>query len=177
MTKTGWIVALVVLLAIAGIGTAAYIGMKGQATPLETEQSGNTVPTPTNTAEGQPDSVMDASVSVGATAGTPAVTTVTYTDAGFSPKEVSVAVGGTVRFVNTSTHGMWVGSDDHPGHTKYDGTSTKEHCAEGKNTNGTFDACTALAPGAVYNFTFTKAGSFAYHNHTKSADGGTVVVK
>ena len=177
MTKTGWIVALVVLLAIAGIGTAAYIGMKGQAAPLDTEQSTDTIPAPVDSTEGQPDSGMDASVSVDATVGTPAVTTVTYTDAGFSPEEVSVAMGGTVRFVNTSTHGMWVGSDDHPTHTKYDGTSTKEHCVAGKNTTGTFDACTALAPGTVYNFTFTKTGTFAYHNHTTSAHGGTVIVK
>jgi plastocyanin len=166
MTKTGWIVAIIVLLAAAGIGFAAYVGIKGTTPEPETIPEILMV---------DPEAQANTGASVESVPGTE--TAITYTDTGFSPKSVEVATGSTVRFVNTSTHGMWVGVDDHPSHTKYDGTSTKEHCAEGVNTNGTFDSCVAMAPGTVYNFTFTKAGTFVYHNHTKSADTGTVIVK
>lgn len=103
----------------------------------------------------------------------PAATVVTYTDAGFSPKTVTVPVGTTVRFVNNSTRSMWVGSDDHPAHTKYDGTTLRDHCA----SKTSFDQCAGEPAGTSYEFTFTKAGSFGYHNHTRANDGGTVVVQ
>ncbi|MEK7100985.1 MAG: hypothetical protein AAB921_02700, partial [Patescibacteria group bacterium] len=85
--------------------------------------------------------------------------------------------GDAVQFINKSTHTMWVGVDDHPTHTEYDGTSTKEHCAAGKNLNGSFDQCIGSAPGTTYTYTFTKTGTFNYHNHTASKDSGSVVVE
>lgn len=103
--------------------------------------------------------------------------TVTYTDTGFSPASTEIAVGDTVRFVNESTTEMWVGADEHPTHTSYDGTSTREHCADGKSTGGAFDQCARSAKGTSWSYTFTKAGSFDYHNHARSADGGTIVVR
>lgn len=103
--------------------------------------------------------------------------TVTYTDAGFSPKSVNIAVGDTVRFVNNSGTAMWVGVDEHPTHTSYDGTTTRDHCADGVNTNGSFDQCARSEAGASWSYTFTKAGSFDYHNHTRAADGGTIIVQ
>jgi plastocyanin len=45
------------------------------------------------------------------------VTTVRYTDDGYSPKSVEVAVGSTVMFINDSTQAMWTASDPHPVHT------------------------------------------------------------
>ena len=105
------------------------------------------------------------------------VTTVTLTDAGFSPAIVTVSLGETVRFVNASSRGMWVGSDDHPTHTEYDGTSTREHCADGAATNGTFDQCTASPTQSRYEYTFRKTGIFGYHNHVGASSVGTVIVK
>lgn len=109
---------------------------------------------------------------------TPAENTaiVTYTDGGFSPATISVKVGDTVRFVNNSGSGMWVASDAHPTHTEYDGSSTSEHCANGVNTAGSFDACRQIAPGESYEFTFAKVGTFTYHNHARANHGGTVTV-
>lgn len=106
-----------------------------------------------------------------------AVTVVTLTDAGFTPSTVTVAVGDTVRFVNDSSRGMWVGADEHPTHTEYDGTSTREHCVNGTAVGGTFDQCAATARGSSYEFTFTKAGTFGYHNHTGASSVGTVIVR
>ncbi|MBU2103664.1 hypothetical protein KKD81_02575 [Patescibacteria group bacterium] len=105
------------------------------------------------------------------------VSLVSYTDSGFSPQTVTVSVGDTVRFTNTSSTGMWVGVDEHPTHTEYDGTSTKEHCVDGSAIGGTFDACRPYTSGESYEFTFTRAGTFEYHNHVGSSKTGTVIVR
>ncbi len=170
MTKIGWIVAVILALLVAGAGAAAYFTMNNQAAPVAETPTEESVEE--NTAPSQ-----DATASVEVTAGAQTTTTVTYTDAGFSPAKVFIQNGNAVQFVNNSTRTMWVGVDDHPGHTKYDGTSTKEHCASGKNLNGSFDQCVASAPGTTYTFTFTKSGTFGYHNHTASKDVGSVVVE
>jgi len=101
------------------------------------------------------------------------VTTVTYSDQGFSPAQLTVAVGETVRFVNSSSREMWVGVDDHPTHTKYDGTSRSEHCPG----TSAFDQCARSGPGTSWDYTFTKAGTFGYHNHAGASDVGTIIVE
>lgn len=98
--------------------------------------------------------------------------TVTYTEDGFSPQTVEVSQGDTVQFVNESENDMWVGSDQHPTHTQYDGTSLREHCPEGSDE--AFDQC---ENGDEYSFTFEKTGSWSYHNHSRASDGGTVIVQ
>lgn len=171
MTKIGWIVAIVLALLLAGVGAGVYFMMSNQAAPVAE------TPTlmPPVDESGMP--AQDATASVEVTAGAQTTTTVTYTDAGFAPAKVFIKNGDAVQFVNKSTHTMWVGVDDHPSHTKYDGTSTKEHCAAGKNLNGSFDQCVGSSPGTTYTYTFTKTGTFDYHNHTASKDGGSVVVE
>jgi len=107
----------------------------------------------------------------------PETVTVTYTDEGFSPSVVTVASGDMVRFMNQSSGDLWVGADEHPTHTSYDGTSTRDHCADGVNTTGSFDQCTRIAPGTSWSYIFTRTGSFDYHNHARATHGGTVVVE
>jgi plastocyanin len=69
---------------------------------------------------------------------------------------------------------MWVGSNNHPTHTKYDGSSTREHCENGEPVNkSVFDQCSS---GEMYSFTFEKTGEFGYHNHLGAQDSGTVEV-
>lgn len=100
--------------------------------------------------------------------------TVTYTDQGFSPKSVTVPAGTTVTFVNQSTGGLWVASAMHPSHAAYSGTSASQHCPD---TTGTaFDECAAVALGSSYSFTFTKVGSWKYHNHVQATDFGAITV-
>lgn len=147
---------VIVLIVIAVLGVGAYIVLGGAAdveealAPTTEQQNTTETPTPTQGA-----------------------TVVTYTDTGFSPASVTVSVGDTVRFVNSGTRDMWVGADEHPTHTEYDGTSKDEHCP---NTTGAFDQCARSGPGTSWEFTFTKAGSFGYHNHAESDHVGTVVV-
>src|SRR5258708_2061143 len=62
--------------------------------------------------------------------------TITYTNAGFLPKSVSVAAGTQITWVNKSSGGMWVASNPHPIHNGYDGTTVSEHCVSGAPTSG-----------------------------------------
>ncbi|MDB5245034.1 MAG: hypothetical protein JWN90_139 [Parcubacteria group bacterium] len=102
---------------------------------------------------------------------------ISYTDSGFSPANVTIAEGTTVTWSNTSSRPMWIASGNHPNHTVYDGTSTNQHCVSGAPTSATvFDECAAIPSGGSYSFTFTKAGSWSYHNHVHASDMGTVVV-
>lgn len=106
----------------------------------------------------------------------PDTTTITYTDEGFSPVSVTVNAGDTVRFMNNSSGDFWVATDEHPTHTNYDGTATRDHCADGVNTNNSFDQCVRSAPNTSWSYTFEKAGSFDYHNHARAGHGGMIVV-
>lgn len=110
-----------------------------------------------------------------ATTSTTAATnpTVVYSAGGFSPKSISVAVGTTVTFVNQGGDEMWIASDPHPTHQGYDGTTKNQHCAAGYTGSIPLDQCSA---GVSYNFTFTKVGTWGYHNHGSAGDKGTVIV-
>lgn len=82
---------------------------------------------------------------------------VEFSGTGFLPATVTVKKGTTVKFVNKSSTTMWVASAVHPTHQLLPG----------------FDQ---LATGDSYSYTFTKIGSWAYHNHRPLVSGGTVVV-
>lgn len=151
-TKALWIILIIALVAIG-----AWLAFEGK----DATESTNEMNTPTETSPTGTDATDAKTV------------TVTYTDSGFSPQTLTVSTGDTVRFVNQSSHGMWVGADEHPTHTEYDGTSRNEHCPDG----GSFDQCVSAGAGGIYEFTFTKPGTFGYHNHVRAADSGTVVVE
>ena len=164
MTKTDWtILGIIILVIAAGAGALAYF-----SAPAPSGEGAAALPMASST-----EGIGDAS----GPAGESATVTVTYGDSGFNPASISIAAGDTVRFVNNSSHGMWVASDEHPTHTEYDGTNTREHCANGAATSGTFDQCAATEAGSTYSFTFPKAGTFEYHNHARASDAGTIVVK
>ena len=86
---------------------------------------------------------------------------VTYSDTGFSPTSLSVKVGDTVTFQNESSKDMWVASAPHPTHTAYP----------------EFDAKADTTAGGSYMFTFTKAGTWKYHNHLNPSMTGTIIVQ
>jgi hypothetical protein len=99
--------------------------------------------------------------------------TVTYTDSGFTPKTINVALGTRVTFVNKSTLGMWIASAPHPTHQGYDGTTEAVHCAVGYAGPAPFDEC---SNGTTFSFTFGKVGTWPYHNHNSPTDFGMVTV-
>jgi plastocyanin len=97
--------------------------------------------------------------------------TINYTSDGFSPSTVTINSGDTVIWKNQSDRNMWVASAVHPTHTIYPEQS------EGQCLGSAFDACEATPKDSVYEFTFNETGSWKYHNHTRSAHIGTVVVE
>ena len=87
---------------------------------------------------------------------------VTITAGGFNPSILTVKAGTTVTFTNNDIIGHWVASNPHPSHTGLAG----------------FDAKAAVAAlGGTYSYTFTKTGSFGYHDHLNPSLTGTVVVQ
>lgn len=82
---------------------------------------------------------------------------VEYTDNGFRPSKVIIAIGDTIRFTNVGSDGMWVASDNHPTH----------------------DLLPEFDQGGVgqsYSFTFTEAGSWGFHNHLNASETGFIEV-
>lgn len=110
-------------------------------------------------------------------AATSSVPTIVYTDDGFSPASIMVPVGTTVTFINQSSGRMMVGASPHPTHQDYDGTTRVVHCAAGYTGPVPFDECTAATTGESWTYTFTKAGTWKYHNHAAPNDFGSVIVQ
>ena len=101
--------------------------------------------------------------------------TVTYDGSSFTPATVTIHVGDTVMFVDQGSASMWVASAQHPNHVGYDGTTRSEHCAAGYTGSAPFDQCTASKN--PYSFTFTKAGSWPYHDHVNASAHGVIIVQ
>lgn len=95
------------------------------------------------------------------TTNTEASNTVTYTNDGFSPSELTVKAGSTVTFVNQSDAKMWVASANHPSHLLYP----------------EFDEKASVAKGGTYSFTFNKVGTHPYHNHVLLGKYGKIIVE
>ena len=90
-----------------------------------------------------------------------ATQTITYADSGFSPQSLTIEAGDTVIFKNNSDSNFWPASGPHPAHANYP----------------EFDAKKAISTGGSYSFTFTRTGSWKYHNHLNPASTGTIVVQ
>ncbi len=95
------------------------------------------------------------------TTAVPAGAAVSMTASGFSPSTVTVKVGGTVTWTNTDTAVHQPASDPHPTHTGLAG----------------FDALGGVSPGKTFRFTFTRAGTFGYHDHVFTTRTGKVIVE
>lgn len=86
---------------------------------------------------------------------------IAYTENGFVPESIEVNAGDTVVFENKTDNAMWVASAIHPTHELY---------AE-------FDQKASVLKGGVYEFVFTKVGTWKYHNHANAGRKGTIIVK
>lgn len=86
---------------------------------------------------------------------------ITFTNTGFTPESVTINVGDSVTFVNESSGSFQPASDPHPTHTGLAG----------------FDAGSSVAMGQSYTFTFTKTGTWGFHDHLDSDKKGTVIVR
>ena len=88
------------------------------------------------------------------------ISTITYTDDGFSPDSQSVKAGSKVTVKNDSSIALQFDSDPHPQHT------------DNPELNiGNID------PGESETITVTTTGSHGYHNHLNAADTGILTVE
>ena len=94
------------------------------------------------------------------TSDVPLAATITYTNDGFTPKDLRVKVGDIINVVNTSSRSLQFSSDPHPIHTK----------------NPELNAQT-ISAGASVNVTVTAQGTFGFHDHLDSTKTGTLVVE
>lgn len=102
-------------------------------------------------------------------------TIITYTDSGFEPGTITVEQGTTITWQSEASRRMWIGSNRHPTHTQYDGSSTGEHCENREPVSSSvFDQCSS---GQTFSFTFKQTGEWNYHNHRYSTHTGTVIVE
>ncbi len=100
--------------------------------------------------------------------------TIEITATGFSPNPLTIKVGDTVTFVNKDTAQHWPASAVHPTHTVYPGSDINK-CGTAEAAT-IFDSCKGLATGETFEFTFTHAGSWNYHDHLNPSLWGTIVV-
>lgn len=100
---------------------------------------------------------------------------VTYTDSGYSPREVIILQGGTVTFENQSSRDMWPATAIHPTHTIYPGSHILK-CKTAQQPR-MFDACQGIAQGESWSFIFQEVGNWGYHDHRNPSATGKIVVE
>lgn len=80
---------------------------------------------------------------------------------GFSPSEVRIKAGDTVRFENKDTKKRWPASGVHPTHQICPG----------------FDAIGGINPGESYSFKFTERKTCPMHDHLNPTQFGKIIVE
>ncbi len=97
--------------------------------------------------------------------------TITFTDDGFTPGEITIKKGQRVRFLNESaTLEPWPAVGVHPTHTLYPEKEPSD-CL-----GSAFDACKPLKKGEFFDFTFYYTGEWRYHDHAHAYDTGVITV-
>jgi len=90
----------------------------------------------------------------------PVAATITFTDSGFSPAEVTIQSGQAVRFTNSSSQIIDVDSDPHPAHTD-----------DSELNIGTVEA------GSSKTAVLTTKGTWGYHDHLNPGFTGKIHVE
>ena len=104
--------------------------------------------------------------------------TITYTSAGYVPKEVTISQGTEVIFENKgrlSLVFMWPATAIHPTHTIYPGSSILK-CGGAEKVR-IFDSCQGIAPQDSWSFIFNETGSWGYHGHLQARFTGKIIVE
>lgn len=89
---------------------------------------------------------------------------VDYLASVFSPTNLRIHVGDSVRFLNKSTGPIYIVADDSDGATALTG----------------FSSLANIPPDGIFAFTFTKVGIFGYRNDLSSGSSpehGTIIVR
>ncbi len=157
-----WLVGLVIVILLV-FAVMAAVRPKTAEAPLATEEPLNGTSPGGQPIQLAPTVSPEVSASVmplGSESPTASTTTISISDTGFSPATVRVKAGTTVTFTNNGQALHWPASNPHPVHTDLPG----------------FDAKRGLATGESYSFTFTKVGTWGFHDHLNTIMKGSVVV-
>jgi plastocyanin len=87
-------------------------------------------------------------------------TTVIVTASGFQPQTITISAGQTIMWINKSGDDVSIDSDPHPVHTSYPPLNIG-----------------VVANGATASLTFSKIGTYHYHNHLNPSETGTIIVQ
>lgn len=91
----------------------------------------------------------------------PRVYTISYKASVFSPTNLRIHSGDTVRFHNDGLRSIRIVSDPHPEHNNLVG----------------FDSVGDIPAGSFFSFTFAAKGTFSYHNERNFKETGTIIVR
>lgn len=91
----------------------------------------------------------------------PRVYSVSYRNGVFSPTNLRIHAGDTVRFKNEGIFPIRVVSDPHPEHNGLVG----------------FDSVGDVPQNSFFSFTFAARGIFGYHNEKSSDEVGTIMIR
>lgn len=86
--------------------------------------------------------------------------TITYSDKGFSPSNITVKAGDLVSVTNNSSSSLQFASDPHPQHT------------DDADLN-----VGVIKKGQTMTFIASKIGTFSFHNHYQAGDTGMIIVQ
>lgn len=87
--------------------------------------------------------------------------TVSFRSGVFSPTNLRIHAGDTVRFKNESFFGIRVVSDPHSAHNQLPG----------------FDSVGDVPQGSYFSYTFSEKGIFGYHNEKDPDQQGMIIVR
>lgn len=147
MNKAVISVVAVVVLAVGGF----LVFHKSDKSSSETNAPASSTPAATTPASTAP-----------AASGTnqKAIATIAYVNNGFSPSSLTVKAGDKVTFKNTSSQAIQVQSNPHPTHT------------DDQDLN-----VGVIASGQSITITVSQTGTFGYHNHLDSSQGGSITIQ
>lgn len=149
MKKLGIIIALIVVLGLAGLG---YAMSRDNA-----ENNSNT----TNTNTANTDKTADQELeNTNQNQQANMADTIEYTNSGFSSSTLTVKAGTTITIKNSSSRPLQFSSDDHPEHTNDPELNTR-----------------TLSPGGAQTLTVTVKGKHGIHNHLNDSHGATLIVE
>ena len=169
MNKTTTIIIGAIIIVLLLVGGWWFMTQAPAEVPNETNNQNTQLE---NTENENPDNPL---VDVDVEVTTSKTHEVSYTNSGYAPATLTIKAGDTVKFINNSTRATWPASAMHPTHTAYNGTSLQQHCPDAENDD--FDACKNIASGASWEFTFTKVGEWAYHDHANAGNFGKIIVQ
>lgn len=136
---------IIIIVLIIVLGAFTFFGNKKTSPATSTKQSGSTVSQQVTPVAINPNKQ---------------IVNVILGDSGFTPKDITVKVGATVIWKNSSGKTATVNSANHPTHLLYPFLNFGE-----------------FANSSSVQFVFDKPGKYSYHNHLIPSEEGTVTVQ